>query len=137
MLHSRELPESCLVDLSEMLKGWREEDLASLYQLVMVNKTRIKRQCLAQSYGALSEYKTDATLGYMLFDTVHTPHKEGLLQDRVSYSAGVLTVHYLYQVLQEGEEILLNIANDTELDLLIRGIALVRLREGLGPKSKG
>lgn len=136
MLPSMELPESCPVDLSDMLKGWREEDLASLYQLVMINKTRIKRQSLAQSYGAFPEYKTDATLGYLLFDTIRTPHKEGLLQDRVSYPAGVLTVHYLYQVLQEGEEILLNIANDTELDLLIRGIALVRLREGLGPKPK-
>ena len=136
MLHSRELPESCPVNLEGMLKGWQEEDLTSLYQLVMVNKTRIKRQSLAQSYGAFPEYKTDATLDYMLFDTIRTPHKEGLLQDKVSYAAGVLTVHYMYQVLQEGEEILLNIANDTQLDLLIRGIAIVRLREGLGPKPK-
>ena len=134
MSQSKALPKSCPVDMRGMLKGWKEEDLTSLYQLVMVNKTRIKRQCLAQGYGAHPEYKTDATLGYMLFDTIRTPHKEGLLQDRVSYGTGVSTMRYLHQVFQEGEEILLNIVNDTKLDLLIRGIATVRLREGLGPR---
>ena len=135
MWPSKVLPKSCPVDLSEMLKGWWEEDLTSLYQLVMVNKTRIKRQLSAQIYGAHPEYKTDAALGYMIFDTISSPRQERDFPDNVSYEAGIVTLQYLHQVFQEGEQVLLNIVNDTKLDLLIRGIALVRMREGLGPRS--